>query len=570
MKGSRRNDVAAAEPPATETPRINRPDLILLEGGLSVLESRVRALLEKANIALPVRFEFAERIKSAETELKAIAMGANVWKVGDHIVKFRKGAWTSSRPGWKKSEADSIEIILAKIDAGVLDSAPYDILRRRHAPMYIYELGDRKESTRRNHADRIMMTRFDQIVEEVARIVGEAIDAEDAARLRKEAMERERDGLPPLKPKRGPKEIPTALAIYAIIQMCWRNLSFRKLAHLLENDPACQQLGWNRRRGPRRAALRQKLLAEVEAIADELDDEQLVGPGRNTLDTVFGRSSLTRALRRVLALTVFPGRFLDDTVIVDSHEVPTFATDNSRNAKFHHGKRRGPMVKVHFAVGKYSLLAPAIFATMNRGLGSGDGPWLRFLAIECLAAFVCERLTILGDKAYRPKGNYDWCQDHNVKLLTRIKRNEVIENGWCTLAVEVAVFQEQLPTEFKNEMRFRNKGEGFPARQKGTTRSLRLRKRKDALPIVPADSSDDVLCNLNDRDLWAILDRATASVGAARINEVLGFAIRDNIHQLVVLEQLHDQRVVFDDAMAFRRIRVISEEKLLDSLKPAA
>lgn len=567
----------------------NRPNLVAVDGGRKEVEDRIRVILAELDIALPVHFEFAERVDD-DAELATIENRGNgvwvlrlpTWRTPRVVKELGNDDWVCSVHRKSKRDGDCNEIKYVKYDLRLkgVDN-PYPQLRRRPLPFKIYPDGDRTESTRHANALTVMPERYPALAEELSQLVAKRHNDDillqrDYARVfvqandRKKSSDRSRRahraGVSRKKKRQtGPKRPPIGLMLYAMLLKVMYNWDYFNLAHHLEGDPACQRLGWVRRRGIKRAKLRRKLFGDPTPV--EVLAEELIGPGRNTLCKAFGWGRLPELFREMITTSARPGRLIDDTIIVDSHETPTVQSDNSRKSKFEGAKRKGPMVKSHFGVGKYSNYVAGVDVTMTEGRGSGDAPHLRTIARMSLEAFPNLRYS-LGDLAYDVKALYSYLDDElGIKHATREKAGEDHSVGWPAAAQELARLRDKNPTAYRDRMRFRNKGEGTPSREKRRTPCQRLRRRQNALDIPPTKKQEDqVLCDLPDGELQKIFDRATASVGAPRLSEALATKVRDNLIQTVMLEQLHDQTHRFAADLAFNSIQIVKEEELPDLL----
>jgi hypothetical protein len=101
----------------------------------------------------------------------------------------------------------------------------------------------------------------------------------------------------------------------------------------------------------------------------------------------------------------------------------------------------------------------------------------------------------------------------------------------------------------------RSRVEGSPSRSKRLNRQRKLRRRcTDPMVDLPESRDDGKLTDLSQEALQAIIDDQARAVGVARLNEGYAVYVVDNLHELVMLEELCDDRVRFAVNTAFTPI----------------
>jgi hypothetical protein len=527
------------------------------------LDARARANLRKAKIRGSVRYEYApdedskpsltaikgcrngpwifdlhrrpsdRRLKSNSRRSKAIRTG-RAERLHDQHDRCRKrgkckverlvnGTFTCSQPGWVFG-VDCWHIKKAKAMLGI-STGPYSLARRRPWARWLFEHGPSEETRRRNGR-----------IEAVTRVPA----------MLAELCERHI----PLPKRLGRTGLSPRAAVYTLGVKVFSNCSYEGLLGAIPKDD------------------------HFFAIAPNWLDEI---PSLQTFCRRFGAEQLAQHIESMIAATARPGGKLDRTVIIDSDNIPTIMSANSRNEKFGGllptWRAIATMVKRHFGVGDITGLIGGVDISLDEGLGSGDGP--HFLSIAQKARAIFENASnFAGDRAYSLRLNFTEAERLGFELYVPEKANEkrlTARKPWPEMAQRMTRLQRENPRRFNEVFRFRSKGEFIPSSSKRRYPFLRLRPRKtDPVPQYPpglsfnkGDDYDQAISKLDAVTIAAIMAAAQTAVGCARLNEALMTILLENLHRLVTLEHLFDQRVDFGGLnFAFDGIRLVSERDL--------
>lgn len=484
------------------------------------IEASLRIMIEARGLNYPVRIRMAPLPADPNDKPDEIEnCGNGVFLIRSasesRFYKVQKidTKWTCSCAKWRKSRGlncQHIDKVRAQLDN---QKIPYATARRRPATRIFYPNGALTEETRRKQAYADWPTRCPQLFEELCRQIIEPVGA---------------------RPKGGAPSVPLRLCAYALLTKVQEGLTYPQLAHRLSSDRAVQRLGWMKARP-----------LSVSTLCAMFADERLVEVFKTMIET-----------------TAKTGRQIEDTAIIDASGLPNSLAANYNEEKYGgRRKRKGrTYLKPHWVTGRVTNLIPFVEFTLDYGRGSGDAPHYRGAARETKRIWTSLK-RMLGDGSYGTKGNYAASERLGVELITREKTNER-RSKWGGQAAKIAKMQNEETDDFKELYRFRSRGETPPARIKGHQSFQRLRRRvvDTILPDDPIE--DDVLCDLADDELEAVMKSARNAVGKGQANEAYAQIVAGNVRDIVVLEHLHDERASLAAGSAFTPIVTIDEADL--------
>ncbi len=439
------------------------------------------------------------------------------------------GLWTCSHPGWVGgTECRHIRIVKEMLG---VTQGPYSTAKRR--PRTIWLCGEPPcEETRRRNARLDVPERVPDIMAALCEGHTKPIQTH------------------------GKIGLPLEAVIYALAMKVFLNCSYERLLNALCKDMRFFRLApaWYGR-----------------------------APSLQTLCTRFADERVADNISHMIALSAMPGKKIDRTILVDSDQMPSMPSANSRNRKFGNPlpawRPICTMIKRHFGVGDVTGLIGGVDVTLDTGLGSGDGPHLPGVVQRSRQA-LSDAKNVAADKAYSIRRNFARTEEMALQLYVPEKLNEkrlTAEKPWPESAQRVTLLQREQLELFAEIFRYRSKVEGVPSSSKRRYPFIRLRARKsDPVPIYPkgltfinGDEIDQAISTLDETVIAAILAAATTAVGCARLNEALMTMLLENIHKLVTLEHLFNKRVDFADRdFSFDGIRLVSESELQVKINP--
>jgi hypothetical protein len=544
------------------------PRRIRVDGQRQRRERQARAHLQRLGIGGMVRYEFApveestlqkdptsirqkvwlldlhrrrtERSKPNSRHSKTVRTGRGTRQSRDRkrgkckVELLPNGALTCSHPGWHFGvECWHIRKIKATLGMG---GGPYSSARRRPPTRWLFESGPAEE-TRRCNARVEAVTRVPVMLAELCRLHV------------------------PLPKRSGRTGLSARAAVYSLGIKVFANCSYARLLGTIGRED------------------------NFLALASNWQEHT---PTVQTFCRRFGDEELGAYIERMIAATARPGAKLDRTLIIDSDNIPTIMSANSRNDKFGGvpptWRTVATMVKRHFGFGDVTGLTGATDITLDEGLGSGDGPHFGSIARKARAIFE-EAKNAAGDKAYSLRRNFTDAEGLGFDLYVPERANEKrlsARKPWPKGAQRMARLQRDDPRRFHQVYRMRSKGESLPSSSKRRYPFLRLRSRRtDPIPQYPLGLSfakdendyDLAISKLDQVTIAAIMAAAQTAVGCARLNEALMTILLENLYRLVTLEHLFNQRVEFNDPnFAFEGVRLVCETdvqvKVNESTRP--
>jgi hypothetical protein len=530
-----------------------------VESKRAQLEIRARRKLAEAGIQGSVRFEVAVDFDPPQKSFDDIA-GTGPWimplhrcrecserktaardrrrsqarknkqskKTGKHqcrkrgqikVERIDGGRFTCSCPQWllqRFVDCRHVKDVKAKLG---IDSSPYSTARRKIITIWIFVDGP-SEATRRSRAKDLIPTRVPKLI----------------AELCERYVEQPRTS--------GRTGLPLKAVCYALCMKVFWNLSHSALKSLLMKDEYFKSVAvnWVHKKAPK--------------------DE--------TFSRRFGKAELQPYLRRFFRRFAYSGHDVDEMLIADSDQISTIRVANSRDQKAGISKapyRNGTMIKRHWNVGDITGFIYEIDVTLSEGPGSFDGTHLPRL----IPAAGPRRQT--ADKGYEQRRNHKKLAELNVDFFIRQKGNEkrlTARNTWPESAKRLTALENCKDPNFERIIRRRSKVEGTGSASKGRYPHLRLRAREsDPEPSFPEqymgdpEKTADLLSELPEEIIEAVLVEAETAVGNARVNEVLATAVVNNAIKTVVNEQLFDQYFeVENEEFIFYGARTIREHEL--------
>ena len=146
-------------------------------------------------------------------------------------------------------------------------------------------------------------------------------------------------------------------------------------------------------------------------------------PSHSSITRYLGDPNLTPVLRHLVQKSAKPVSLLEDALAVDATGISASVYDRWYDAKWGRTKQRAHFVKLHAAFGvKTQIVADA---HVSEG-SANDSPFLADLLNGAIENFKVD--SVVADKAYLSRSNYDFADSLGIKAYIPFKSNSVKVN----------------------------------------------------------------------------------------------------------------------------------------------